>query len=151
MADKGGSRLQMLQVRLHNAEPMLIHAFRGLKSLATFHLFTNDLAQEPFVGLFESLHHGCHNLGAVHIGNSGTTTNRVLYQISRNQNLKRLTISGNTSNAQAGMISLQACHHLQHLTSYWPIDEDIRSILKERTPCTIPAPSRLGYVDTRLL
>lgn len=143
MADKGGSRLQILQVRLHRAAPMLIDAFRGLKSLTTFHLFTNDLASEPFVRLFESVHQGSHHLEALHIGNSGTMTNRVLYQISRNQNLRHLTISGNMSDAQAGVLSLQACRHLSHLTSYWPIDEDIQSILKEKTSCIISAPSRL--------
>ncbi|CDH54840.1 predicted protein [Lichtheimia corymbifera JMRC:FSU:9682] len=124
--------------------PMLIDAFRGLKSLTTFHLFTNDLAPEPFDRLFESLHQGSHHLEALHIGSSGTMTNRVLYQISRNQNLRRLTISGNMSDAQGGMLSLQACRHLNHLTSYWPIDEDIQSILKESTPCIISAPSGLG-------
>lgn len=105
MADKGGSCLQMLQVRLNRVAPMLIDAFRGLKSLTTFHLFTNDLAPEPFDRLFESLHQGSYHLEALHIGSSGTMTNRVLYQISRNQNIRRLTISGNMSDAQAEVLS----------------------------------------------
>lgn len=141
LADKGGSRLVHMKVRLHQAEPMLIDAIRGLQSLETLQLATSDLAPEPFVRFFESLRQGCHRLEVLHIENDGVMPNRVLYQVSSLINLTYLTISGNMHEAQAGVLSLQRCRHLQHLSSNYPIDEDIKSMIQETLPdCCIAAP-----------
>lgn len=141
LADKGGSRLESIKLRLDNAEPMLIDAIKGLKSLKTLQLSTNDLAPEPFARFFDALRQGCHSLKGLHIENAGVMPNRVLYQVSGLTNLEHLTISGNMDQAQAGVLSLQRCQHLRHLESNYPIDEDIEPMIREKLPgCYIMAP-----------
>lgn len=140
-ADKGGSRLEVLNVRLHKADAMLIDGFRGLKSLTSLYLFTNDIASEPFVRLFESLRQGCQSLEDLHLHNDGMVPNRILYQVGGCANLKRLIISGDIREAQAGLLGLQRCSHLQHLSTNYPIDEDIKSMIREKLPdCSITGP-----------
>ncbi|KAI7875487.1 hypothetical protein K492DRAFT_210895 [Lichtheimia hyalospora FSU 10163] len=132
--DQGGSRLQTIKLRLYQAHPILIDALGQLKSLVSLSLFTKDLAPESFTSMFAAVRQGCHSLVDVYIMNDGVVPNRVLYELSALPKLATLTIHGNMSEAQAGVVSIQRCRRLQSLACYWPIDDDIRSMLLESIP-----------------
>ncbi|CDH57701.1 predicted protein [Lichtheimia corymbifera JMRC:FSU:9682] len=129
MADKGGSRLEFITVRIQEAHPTLIAAIRELKCLTSFHLFTTNLAKRPFMQLLSSLCERCQNLRILRIVHDGEIPNRVLYYIGGLSNLRSLTISGRMGDVQAGVLSLQRCRHLKKLSIDVPIDPDIRSML----------------------
>lgn len=134
MADKGGSRLESVQVQLYEAMPTLINAIQGLKCLTSFHLTTTGLESERFKQLFDSLYQGCPGLQTLFIWTRGAIPNPVLYQIGGLSNLRFLTMVGDLKDSQAGVLSLQRCRHLERIIHYRPIDDDIRSMLLKSNP-----------------
>lgn len=133
MADQGGSHLQSIRVRLQEAHPMLIDVIHELRRLTTFQLYTSNLESQSFVGLFESLRQGCEALTTLAIMSNDPVPNRVLYHVSGLPNLRRL-VAGYLRDDQCGILSVQRCRHLEYLTSWSSIDQDIQSLLLECNP-----------------
>lgn len=134
MADKGGSRLQSINVRLQEPHPKLIDDIREMKCLTNLKLFTSNLASESFIKLFESLRQGCEGLVTLSIVNRCLMPNRVLYHIAVLSNLRSLTITGGIHDANTSILSLRRCRHLEHLDVACEIHEDIQSLLQECNP-----------------
>lgn len=133
-SDKGGSRLESMDIHLYEAHPNLIDAIKGLPCLHSLNLIVQDLESEPFTQLFDSLRQGCQGLKHMYIRTPGTVPNPILYQISGLPNLRILTMTGDLRGSDAGLLSLQRCHHLRRIIHYRPIEDEIRSMLLNSNP-----------------
>ncbi|KAJ8657568.1 hypothetical protein O0I10_006632 [Lichtheimia ornata] len=132
--DREGSHLESINVKLYEAQPMLINAIRELKHLRSFYLTATDLESEPFTQLFTSLRQGCQGLTKLSININGAIPNPILYQVSGLSNLESLTMTGDLQDADAGVLSLQRCRHLERIIHHRPIHVEIRSMLQDSNP-----------------
>lgn len=134
MADKGGSRLESIHVQLYNAHPPFIDAIRELKDLTSFHLTTIDLQTSLFTQLFTSLRHGCQGLRTLSIKTDEAIPNSILFQISGLSNLRTFSMTGDLRRADAGILSLQRCRHLERIIYDRGIDDGIETMLLQSNP-----------------
>ncbi|CDH59311.1 predicted protein [Lichtheimia corymbifera JMRC:FSU:9682] len=134
MADKGGSRLESIHVQLYNAHPPFIDAMRELKDLTSFHLTTIDLQTSLFTQLFKSLRQGCQGLRTLSIKTDEAIPNSILFQISGLYNLRTFSMTGDLRAADASMLSLQRCRHLERIIYDRGIDNGIHTMLLQSNP-----------------
>lgn len=137
MANRGGSRLQAIQLGIVTIDDIMAEWIGGLKSLRVLSLESCHPLDVSFVPLFKVLSGGCHHLHTLNIraGVYGhlKISNDVLYLLPTFRNLQNLNTLANLSESAMGALCLRNCPRLnQVLLSLCKLDKEVIEVLNER-------------------